>query len=236
MDTAEDAREYDAMDHAAVNAQFVTDLLANAVRDRSPVRCNVLDLGAGTAQIPIELCPPRAARSHHGRRRRRKHARASAAEHRGGRPRPTASSSVLADAKQLPFKPAPRFPSSSATASSTTSPSREQSIAEAIRVTAPGGLLFHRDLVPTRRRSAAQQHRRPPTPATRHAYQRKLFADSLRAALTVEEMRDLVAAFGFARDTVRMTSDRHWTWVAKRHSSRLHWSGVNRDSSRCFEL
>ena len=28
MDTAEDAREYDAMDHAAVNAVFVNDLLA----------------------------------------------------------------------------------------------------------------------------------------------------------------------------------------------------------------
>ena len=32
MDTAEDAHEYDAMDHAAVNAQFVTDLLAVRLR------------------------------------------------------------------------------------------------------------------------------------------------------------------------------------------------------------
>jgi hypothetical protein len=49
-----------------------------------------------------------------------------------------------------------------------------------------------------------------------NAYQQKLFSDSLRAAITVEEMSDLVASFGFARDTVRMTSDRHWTWSATR--------------------
>src|SRR5919106_654075 len=56
MDTAEDAREYDAMDHAVVNAQFVTDLLA-AAADWSLQRPvpHILDLGAGTAQIPIEL-------------------------------------------------------------------------------------------------------------------------------------------------------------------------------------
>src|SRR3989304_6581982 len=63
MDSDQDAREYDAMDHAAVNAVFVTDLLV-AIADWSlkrPVRGEqasalvVLDLGAGTAQIPIEL-------------------------------------------------------------------------------------------------------------------------------------------------------------------------------------
>ncbi len=64
MDSDEDAREYDAMDHAAVNAQFVTDLV-EAIADWSlkrPVQSVdashliVLDLGAGTGQIPIELC------------------------------------------------------------------------------------------------------------------------------------------------------------------------------------
>src|SRR5262245_56813557 len=51
MDSAEDAGEYDAMDHSGVNAQFVSDLLAHLTD--SPLQ--VLDLGAGTAQIPIEL-------------------------------------------------------------------------------------------------------------------------------------------------------------------------------------
>src|SRR5262249_36334624 len=51
MDSAEEARDYDAMDHTQVNRVFVADFLA--------VWCGtnpVLDLGTGTAQIPIELC------------------------------------------------------------------------------------------------------------------------------------------------------------------------------------
>src|SRR5437763_59295 len=51
MDSAEEARDYDAMDHAAVNRVFVQDFLA-AWDGRWPV----LDVGTGTAQIPIELC------------------------------------------------------------------------------------------------------------------------------------------------------------------------------------
>src|SRR5262245_9098973 len=51
MDSAEEARDYDAMDHTAVNRLFVSDFLA--VWDgRNPI----LDVGTGTAQIPIELC------------------------------------------------------------------------------------------------------------------------------------------------------------------------------------
>src|SRR5262245_40169858 len=53
MDSDADAREYDAMDHAAVNALFATDLFA-VLRNDYPAR--ILDLGTGTAQIPIELC------------------------------------------------------------------------------------------------------------------------------------------------------------------------------------
>ncbi len=64
MDTAEDAAEYDAMDHSVVNAQFVSDLIT-ALTDRSLYRtverlrhgsvAQILDLGSGTGQIPIEL-------------------------------------------------------------------------------------------------------------------------------------------------------------------------------------
>src|SRR5213596_410548 len=51
MDTPEEARDYDAMDHSAVNRAFVADFLA--VWDgRNPI----LDVGTGTALIPIELC------------------------------------------------------------------------------------------------------------------------------------------------------------------------------------
>ena len=51
MDSAEDARDYDTMDHTAVNRLFVIDF-----RRAWDTSTPVLDVGTGTAQIPIELC------------------------------------------------------------------------------------------------------------------------------------------------------------------------------------
>jgi hypothetical protein len=45
-----------------------------------------------------------------------------------------------------------------------------------------------------------------------HAQQ--MFANSLRAALTLDEFRDLVLQLGLDGAAVRQTSDRHWTWKA----------------------
>ena len=58
MDTAAEAADYDAMNHAEVNRRFVEELLAFAKWDCTPRarRVRVLDVGTGTAQIPIELC------------------------------------------------------------------------------------------------------------------------------------------------------------------------------------
>ncbi len=41
-----------------------------------------------------------------------------------------------------------------------------------------------------------------------------MFAASLHAALTLAEIRQLVAKLGFQPQTVQATSDRHWTWAA----------------------
>jgi len=53
MDTPEDARDYDAMDHSAVNARFVADFLAAHGRCQGG---EILDVGTGTARIAIALC------------------------------------------------------------------------------------------------------------------------------------------------------------------------------------
>lgn len=218
MDTFDDARQYDAMDHAAVNAQFVADLLA-ALTDWSlqqPVRSKpaptkILDLGAGTAQIPIELA----------RRAPKVHIVAvDAAESMLALARRNIATSgsydrielVLVDAKRLPFDTA-SFPVVISNSIVHHIPEPREVIAEAIRVTAPGGLLFHRDLA--RPRDEARLNHLVATYAgDATTYQRKLFADSLRAALTLEEVQQLVAQLGLAPDTVRLTSDRHWTWAA----------------------
>jgi hypothetical protein len=36
--------------------------------------------------------------------------------------------------------------------------------------------------------------------------------------LTLDEIRQLVAALGFEPATVRQTSDRHWTWTARKRT------------------
>jgi hypothetical protein len=52
MDTTEEARDYDSMDHSAVNRLFVEDFFRVFPRFQNPV----LDVGTGTAQIPIQFC------------------------------------------------------------------------------------------------------------------------------------------------------------------------------------
>lgn len=217
MDTADDAREYDAMDHAAVNEIFVTDLLrslAEASLERPAL--NLLDLGAGTAQIPIELAH-RAANVHITAVDAAVSMLVTAQQNIAAAHLVERITCVHADAKSLPFD-ASTFDATISNSILHHIPNPREVLAEAIRVTAPGGLLFHRDLC------------RPPNQlelsrivgtyaADANAYQRKLFADSLHAALTLDEMQQLVTSFGFAPQTVQMTSDRHWTWTARRPGS-----------------
>jgi ubiquinone/menaquinone biosynthesis C-methylase UbiE len=208
MDSADDAREYDAMDHSAVNAQFVTDLLPHL--NCSPLQ--ILDLGAGTAQIPIEIAR-RALYTHITA------VDAAASMLAVARANITAANLtnrielLLADAKRLPFA------NEAFTVVISNSifhhiPDPQAVFGEAVRVATPDGLLFHRDLArPTD--GSELQHLVETYAGTATDYQRKLFADSLRAALTLEEVQDIIATFGFARNTIQMTSDRHWTWLAQ---------------------
>ena len=215
MDTADDAREYDAMDHAAVNKVFVNDLLT-ALTDWSLQRrvsdpLTILDFGAGTAQIPMEL-----AKRHPACQITAVDAAESmlALAHQKTTDAGLADRITLihADAKQLPFADGTyQIVISNSIVHHTPEPSAV--LSEAIRVTAPGGILFHRDLARPRDEPTLQQIVNTYA-AQANSYQRRLFEDSLRAALTVGEMAELVVSFGFAAASVRMTSDRHWTWSA----------------------
>ena len=49
---------------------------------------------------------------------------------------------------------------------------------------------------------------------TANAHQQKMFADSLHAALSLEEIRSLIIELGFDAAQVQATTDRHWTWTA----------------------
>jgi ubiquinone/menaquinone biosynthesis C-methylase UbiE len=94
-------------------------------------------------------------------------------------------------------------------------PSPIEVIAEAIRVTRPDGLLFWRDLLRPCDEAAVRQLVELYA-GRENDQQKKLFEDSLRAALCLEEIRELVASLGFDPLEVRVTSDRHWTWLARK--------------------
>jgi len=49
--------------------------------------------------------------------------------------------------------------------------------------------------------------------------QRQLFNQSLRAALSLDEVRDLADNVGLPRASVAQTSDRHWTLAARKAAS-----------------
>jgi ubiquinone/menaquinone biosynthesis C-methylase UbiE len=208
MDTPEEAADYDAMDHAAVNRAFVADFLA--VWDgRGPV----LDVGTGTAQIPIEMC-----RQHPAARV----VATDLAEHMLALARRNVERAGFADRIEV-CKENGRslsFADSSFAAVMSNSivhhiPEPFDCLADLWRVLAPGGTMFVRDLM------------RPPDRATldhlvathagdANAHQKQMFADSLHAALTVGELRELVARLGGDPAGVRATSDRHWTWAQRK--------------------
>ena len=211
MDTAEEARDYDAMDHGAVNRTFVADFLAFRKGANHGPAGHILDVGTGTAQIPIELCT----RDAHGRvtaidlaeemlRVGRENVRRAGLDGRIRLER--------WDAKRMPC-PAGNFDAVISNSIVHHIPEPADVLREMVRVTKPGGAIFVRDLArpadeTTLRRLVLQYA------GDANAHQQQMFADSLHAALTVGEIADLVAALGFPKTGVRMTSDRHWTWSA----------------------
>ncbi len=208
MDTSAEALDYDSMDHGEVNRLFVDDFL-----DAGLPQGEILDLGTGTAQIPVELC------------RREPSARVLAvdlAEHMIELGRRNVSRAGLeervklqrVDAKGLPFQ-AGRFAALMSNNIVHHIPHPETVLDEAWRVTAVGGLVFFRDLL---RPDDDQTVRRlvDTYAAEANEHQRQMFDDSFRAALTVDEMRDVVARFGVGPETGRASSDRHWTWAARK--------------------
>jgi ubiquinone/menaquinone biosynthesis C-methylase UbiE len=205
MDTEDEADEYDRMDHSEVNRRFVADFLAV-----HQAGWKVLDVGTGTALIPIELC----------RQEKRalviavdaaEHTLRRAAENVAGAGLVGRIHLELVDAKGLPYDDR-SFPAVISNSIVHHIPDPRHVLSEMLRVLAPGGTLFVRDLL------------RPDDDATvRHLVQtyagdatekqRSLFDASLRAALTLQEVGALIQRFGLTPAGLSQTSDRHWTWT-----------------------
>jgi ubiquinone/menaquinone biosynthesis C-methylase UbiE len=227
MDTEAEAREYDAMDFTEVNRVF-REQFWTAWADWGG-QGTILDVCTGTARIPIEICSwyKAADDSAAGILARcfgtfpqiiavdlADHMLALAKQNVEAAGFAEQITLLKADAKQLPF-PAGHFGAVFCNGSVHHIPDPFACFAEMHRVCAVGGTIFVRDLLRPATRPAldaiVNQHA-----AEANNYQRAMFAASLGASLTLDEVRAAVGRFGYEPETVQQTSDRHWTWAAIR--------------------
>lgn len=205
MDTKKDAEEYDAMNFVEPNTRFAVDALTLLGGVPKP---EILDVGTGTARIPILMVERRPDLSILGVDLAREMLRVAEAN--------VAAAGFnrqirleLTDAKRLALA-TDRFDMVTCNSTIHHLPDPLLGFREIERVTKPGGAIMIRDLV------------RPPTPEAAWAivegaaagesqHQKQLFFDSLRASLTLDDVRRALERVGLEELSVRMVSDRHWT-------------------------
>lgn len=216
MDDPADSQLYDAMDHRQVNDRFVTDLLASwlpqggsfnlSAEDKPGI---VVDLGTGTARIPIALCL------------RCDNIRVLGID---------AATSMLeiavrnieaaglrervqllhADVKQLEQLESSSYCGVISNTLLHHIPEPILVLREALRIVRPGGRIFIRDLL--RPQTAAEAQRLTLLHAAGEPLEsQQLLNQSLHAALTLSEIRSLSETCGLNPNDVQQTSDRHWT-------------------------
>ena len=209
MSGAEEAGEYDEMDFSATDQLFAERAVQLARAAVFPIHW-IADLGSGNAKIPLAMCPllPRATRvcaiemsremlAVAGRNR----ARADAS--------PSQVHLVNGDAKRLPFADrSVGMVTSNSLVHHIPDPSAI--FQEIARIARPGAPILIRDLVRPGNQQILEQLLQTHAAQWR-PLQRKLFADSLHAALTLEEMRQFLDHCGLADVGVTQITDRHWS-------------------------
>jgi len=213
MSSAEEAGEYDAMDFSATDQLF-----AERAAELARGALWIFDIGSGNAKIPlamaalvtdpacicaIEMSAEMLAAGVRNRLRV------------GADPRRLTF--LRADAKRLPL------PDASAELVTSNSlvhhiPDPRAVFREVARIVRPDGNILIRDLVrPENEQELAQLvgiHARGSSDL-----QRRLFSDSLRAALTLSEVRGILAECGLAGVSLTKITDRHWSAERSRSKS-----------------
>lgn len=204
METETDAVEYDSMDFTEVNLAFATRAL-----ELAPSRGRVLDVGTGTARIPILMLQQTKTditilATDLSQEMLKVGKRNVEALGLGGR-----LILQLVDAKGLPFKER-EFDMVISNSVVHHIPEPLTLFGEVARVVKSGGAVFLRDLIRpengTVREALVQKYA-----GDADEYQQKLYRDSLSAALTIPEVGELVEKAGLKGASVVQSSDRHWS-------------------------
>ncbi|HYW18530.1 MAG TPA: class I SAM-dependent methyltransferase [Nodularia sp. (in: cyanobacteria)] len=204
MDTWEEAIEYDAMDFTEVNTAFASKAIALGPKQASLV----LDAGTGTGRIPVlicQMCPQWQIVAIDLAENMLR----IAAQHIQQANLQQQIQSQLIDAKNLPYADGV-FDLVISNSLVHHLPDPLPFFQELKRVTKPNSGILIRDLI------------RPIDQVTINAlvdsiwneynsHQKKLFRDSLHAALTIDEVNQLVSAVGLTKVKIYQSSDRHWT-------------------------
>jgi ubiquinone/menaquinone biosynthesis C-methylase UbiE len=203
MDTWLEATAYDGMDFGSVNMTFATDAIA-----LDPHAIKILDIGTGTARIPILMCQERPqylftaidlAQSMLILAQRNVEVASLTQRIRLER----------VDSKQMPY-PDLEFDMLISNSLVHHLPDSLSLFGEIKRLVKPGGAILIRDLI----RPESDQIVDQLVDKLGESYdihQQKLFADSLKAALTLAEVQDLIDRVGLRDVNLAQTSDLHWT-------------------------
>jgi ubiquinone/menaquinone biosynthesis C-methylase UbiE len=213
MDSPDEARDYDAMDHAAVNDGFVEDFRAVLMAARRDSEAgssltSIIDVGTGTALIPIVLAQREPGCSitavDMSQEMLKLAVRNVATAQLTGTIR-----LQIADAKTLPFAD-DAFDAGISNSILHHLPEPAGPLAEMARVVRPGGVLFVRDLLRPET-SQALDHLVEMHASNEAPHARRMLQESLHAAYTLDEVRKALASIGLPTHWVTQTSDRHWT-------------------------
>ena len=202
METARDAREYEAIDHSEVNREFVSTL-ADELAFRSGA---LIDLGAGPCELPVEIC------------RRIKGAKIIAVE--------MAPPMLKLAAKKIACSGfSRRIRLVKADAKDTGLPGGAFDFVacnnlihhiadpllifrEIARLLRPGGGIYVKDLLRPRTAAELDAHMKNCSDDT--PWQRELLRNSLRAALRPEEVAVYAQKAGLKGAVLTAAGDRHW--------------------------
>ena len=204
MSGADEAVEYDEMDFSATDQLFAERAAELAT---AAAATWIADLGSGNAKIPLAMRALLPAAAHVCAVEMSTEMLAVAARNRAREG--VKLHLVAADAKHVPF--------ASQSVGMITSNSLIHHIPdprvvfhEIARIVRPGAPILIRDLVRPESEKALDQlveaHAAPWSPL-----QRTLFADSLHAALTLEEVRQMLDQCGLTDVKVAQITDRHWS-------------------------